>query len=326
MLAGCPTISVIIPAKNSAGFIKETLHSVLRQTWDNLDVVVVDDGSTDDTRSIVAAVHDARLRLFTSGGVGAAAARNYGFKQSCGQWVTFLDSDDLITPTKLESQLRVLQLRENSLANCAWAHFSETINAVAADPQSCWLESDPVRWLQNSLSGGGMMQTGCWLVPRRLVEQSGGWNESLSLHDDGEFFCRLLMMADSVHFVQDELVYYRMVPESLSRQRSHAAAVSAFNVCRLRDQHLWNRDQSTATKVALATQYAQCLYEFGHRLPEESRWALQRIHELGASPRNVNGGRWFRRCVRMVGFFAAVKLRWVVLRSKHGMAPSRPVA
>lgn len=325
MLAGCSTISVIIPAKNSAGFIEETLHSVLRQSWDDLDVVVVDDGSTDDTRSKVADLHDARLRLFSSGGVGAAAARNYGFKQSHGQWVMFLDSDDLISPTKLESQLRVLQRRENSLANCAWAHFSGTITGIAAETQSCWLESDPVVWLQNSLSGGGMMQTGCWLVPRRLVEQSGGWNESLSLHDDGEFFCRLLMLAESVHFVKDELVYYRMVPDSLSRQRSQAAAVSAFNVCKLRDQHLWNRDHSTATRVALATQYAQCLYEFGHRLPEQSRWALQRIHELGASPRNVNGGRWFRRCVRMVGFSAAIKLRWVVLRSQSRVAPSRIV-
>lgn len=104
-------ISVIIPTYNSAVYIAETLESVCAQTYRNIEILVIDDCSSDDTSEIVAkyAYKDARIRLISlEENKGAANARNIGTKSAVGEWVAFLDSDDLWTPNKLEKQLHLI--------------------------------------------------------------------------------------------------------------------------------------------------------------------------------------------------------------------------
>jgi glycosyltransferase involved in cell wall biosynthesis len=100
-----PYFSIVIPTYNRAAFITRALKSVLRQSVSDFEIVVVDDGSTDDTRSIVGKIQDARLRYFKTENCERAAARNFGIKQSDGKFVTFLDSDDYLKPNHFEEAL-----------------------------------------------------------------------------------------------------------------------------------------------------------------------------------------------------------------------------
>jgi len=103
-----PLVSVVIPAYNCAPFIGESLDSVYRQTYRNWEVIVIDDGSTDETRAILAP-HTGRIRYFYQENRGTAAARNAGVRQARGELIAFLDNDDIWLPEKLERQVQVMQ-------------------------------------------------------------------------------------------------------------------------------------------------------------------------------------------------------------------------
>jgi glycosyltransferase involved in cell wall biosynthesis len=122
-----PLVSVIIPAYNRAHTVAETVDSVLQQTYPNLEVILVDDGSTDNTQEVLRGYRD-RIRVVRQDNAGQMAARNRGIQESCGEIVTFLDSDDLWLPTCVERHVKVLQKAPSnvpcSLAN-GWLHFAD---------------------------------------------------------------------------------------------------------------------------------------------------------------------------------------------------------
>jgi glycosyltransferase involved in cell wall biosynthesis len=130
-----PDISVVIPTHNRSGLLTVTLRSALRQHGVDLEVMVVDDGSTDDTGDVVAGLRDARVRLVRHETPhGVAAARNRGIAEAAGRWVAFLDDDDLWAPEKL-----TLQLEAANATNSAWVYAG----AVNVDDRLRILEGGP---------------------------------------------------------------------------------------------------------------------------------------------------------------------------------------
>lgn len=303
-------VSVIIPAFNAAAFIGDTLESVLTQTYQNLEILVIDDGSQDDTIQIVKAKPDPRIRILSGRQSGAAAARNKGLEAATGDLIQFLDADDILSATKIEHQVNAISSESSpSIATCAWQHFTDRIPDQRPVEQSVWRVEDAISWMQNSLTGGGMMQTACWLIQRSVADAVGPWNESLSLHDDGEYFNRVLLQSQRQRFVPDCCVYYRIVDNSLSRRRNDRAIESAYRVCGLRAEQILAVDQSPKTRKALATLYAGFIYEFDAQAPELSRAAEQKINDLGQQPDNCLGGRVFRRLHATFGWRAAMSIR-----------------
>lgn len=126
-------VSVVVPAHNAARFIPQTIRSIQGQRYGDIEILVVDDGSTDDTRSIVQmlAAADTRIRLLQQENLGVAAARNRGLREALGEFVATCDADDLWAEDKLERQ--VLALRENPRAAAVYCWF------VAIDEDDCVL-------------------------------------------------------------------------------------------------------------------------------------------------------------------------------------------
>ena len=139
MIGDSPLISVVVPAFNASQTIRETLRTISQQTYRNLEVIVVDDGSTDNTAALVQehSLHDPRFRLISQMNGGVASARNTGVHASSGEFIAFIDADDLWHPSKLEKQIAVLLSggREMALVYCPFRSI-DAAGKVLASPRS----------------------------------------------------------------------------------------------------------------------------------------------------------------------------------------------
>lgn len=122
-----PLVTVIVPAYNASDFIAETLESILNQTYDNLQVIVVDDGSTDDTARIVQSYSPRVTYIHQTNSGGCAAPRNRGLQHAQGEFVTFFDADDIMLPDKIESQVEDLLGQSRAVMSiCNYRNFDNT--------------------------------------------------------------------------------------------------------------------------------------------------------------------------------------------------------
>ena len=126
-------VSIIMPSYNTGGYIKNSIESVLAQTYENWELIIVDDCSTDDTDSIVGQFSDKRIRyLKNKKNSGAAISRNYALREAKGRWIAFLDSDDLWLPEKLEKQIAFM---ENNGYSFSYTDYKIRWNGKNEDPR-----------------------------------------------------------------------------------------------------------------------------------------------------------------------------------------------
>jgi glycosyltransferase involved in cell wall biosynthesis len=207
-----PLVSILIPVFNAEEWIADTVRSALAQTWPHKEVIVVDDGSTDCTLSVLQRFKLDHVRVVTQQKGGAAAARNTAFSLSRGEYIQWLDADDLLAPDKIALQLGALERcgGPRTLVSSAWAQFSYRWYRARFRPTALWCDMSPVQWLSIKMGMNLYMPNHSWLVSRELSEGAGSWDTTLSVDDDGEYFCRVLLHADHIRFVPEARVYYRV--------------------------------------------------------------------------------------------------------------------
>lgn len=208
-----PLVSILIPAYNAGRWLRESVDSALAQTWENKEVIIVDDGSKDDTLQIARDYESRGVIVFTQQNQGAAAARNKAFSLSRGDYIQWLDADDMLAPDKVAAQMALVESGEctsRTLVGSAWGRFLFRYDKAEFEPTSLWCDHlTPAEWLIRKMGQNLHQQTGTWLVTRDLTDAAGPWNTQLLGDDDGEYFCRILLASDSVRFVRDAKVYYR---------------------------------------------------------------------------------------------------------------------
>ncbi|MFL6449627.1 MAG: glycosyltransferase family 2 protein [Bryobacteraceae bacterium] len=259
-----PLVSILIPAFNAEKWIAETLRSALAQTWDAKEVVFVDDGSTDRTLAIARQFESYGVRIVTQANQGAAAARNEAFRLSRGDYIQWLDADDLLAPDKIALQMEERR-SERVLLSSAWASFLHRHNRAQFNPSALWSDLTPREWLVRKMGQNLHMQTATWLVSRELTEAAGPWDTTLLGDDDGEYFCRVLLASYGVHFVPDSKVYYRTsgtsslsyIGQSERKIRAH------WRSMRLHMDYLRSLEDSERTRMACVTymqNWFSCFY------------------------------------------------------------------
>jgi glycosyltransferase involved in cell wall biosynthesis len=206
-----PLVSILIPAYNAGEWLPDTLRSAVGQTWDRKEIIVVDDGSRDQTLAIARRFESDCVKVFTQKNQGAAATRNKAFSLSQGDYIQWLDADDLIAPDKITRQMEALSDSPNKLTllSGSWGRFMYRYDRAKFVPTALWSDLSPVEWLIRKMGQNIYMQTASWLVSRELTEAAGGWDTRLLGDDDGEYFCRVLLASDGVRFVPEAKVYYR---------------------------------------------------------------------------------------------------------------------
>jgi glycosyltransferase involved in cell wall biosynthesis len=302
-----PKVSVLIPCFNAERYIGETIESVLRQTWPAIEVIVVDDGSTDSSAAEIERFKSAGVQLIRQENKGAGAARNRAYVASSGNFVQFLDADDLLDFKKIECQMARIVDRPRCVASAQWGRFYSSTNETRFDPEPVWCDLDPLDWLTLSRADGlGMLFPALWLAPRSIADAAGQWDERLSLGDDGEYFTRILLAAERVLFCSGARCHYRSsVPSSLSGRKSPGAWSSQFRVIELCEAYVRAREDSERTRrgFALSWQHlAHASYPYDPDLAERS---LARARTLGPVVIRPGGGPAFAIVSRVLGWRVA---------------------
>jgi len=314
-----PLVSILIPCRDAARWLAACLDSALAQTWPRCEIIVVDDGSTDANREIAATYADRGVRLLEQPASGASAARNRALEAATGDYIQFLDADDLLHPEKLTRQLALLARgNDGALGLSSVVHFAD-----GTDPRQGLLDEgwpmrnaeDPVEWLLD-LHGGngrrGMVQTAQWLVPRALVKEAGPWDEMLSLDDDGEYFARVVLASTGIRFARDSLVYFRKHTSganlSALGHRSERHLESALQSLRLRATYLLEARGDARTRRALAGCFSYFAVAAYPRFEAIYREARAEVRRLGGPFQVPPLGRRTDRLRRFFGWKLARRL------------------
>ena len=206
-----PLVSILIPAYNAERWISDAIRSAIEQTWDRKEIVVVDDGSKDRTVAKARLFESDCMKVYTQANQGAAAARNKAFSLCSGDYIQWLDADDLIAPDKIARQMHALGDSPNKrvLVSGEWGKFIYRYERAKFVPTALWTDLPKVEWLTRKMEQDLYMQTAAWLVSRELTEAAGPWDTRILGDDDGEYFCRVLLASEGVRFVSGAKVYYR---------------------------------------------------------------------------------------------------------------------
>lgn len=206
-------ISIVIPLWNKAPYVQRCLDSVLAQTYDNFEVIVVDDGSTDDGPEQVTAIPDRRIRLVRQPNGGVAVARNRGMAESRGEWIAFLDADDEWTPDHLAtlSDLMGRYPQCGMVSASYWLHRDDTGNQW----QPCF-DGLPfhgphgviTNYYEVAANGNNPINMNTFAVRRNLVERCGGFPIGIESGEDTYFEARCLADTDLAYSLHPTSVYH----------------------------------------------------------------------------------------------------------------------
>jgi glycosyltransferase involved in cell wall biosynthesis len=213
-----PLVSVIVPAYNAEKTILETVQSVLQQTFSEFELIVINDGSTDGTLEVLATVGDPRLAVFSYENGGLATARNRGVERSSGEFITFIDADDLWTPEKIESQVAALQqsMRSESGKKAgvaySWTRSMDAGGELFYDGNADTFAGDVYAQLLrcNFISSGSNI-----MLTRQAIAATGVFDDGLRYCEDWEYYLRLAREWPFVVVPQYQ-VLYRQTRGSLS--------------------------------------------------------------------------------------------------------------
>lgn len=212
-----PIVSVVIPVRNCIAYVEEAIDSVLTQSHWDLELILVDDGSTDgDYRRFEQ--RDARLRVIRLEGVGVSRARNEGMRQARGALIAFLDADDVWFPGKLEAQVRYFD--QHPEVGVVFGGFTRwTANDQGAFPPAASLATDCRNvtaceaarsgWLYSRLLGGLLVGMNTAVIRRDIYEAIGGFNEAMRQGEDYDFWLKASRLAE-MHALKAKVALYRI--------------------------------------------------------------------------------------------------------------------
>ena len=207
-----PLISVIIPVYNNESTIQETIESVLTQSFSDLELIVINDGSQDSTLKIVSSILDPRLKVFSYPNAGLAATRNRGVSHASGEYISFIDADDLWTPDKLEAQFKALQANPQAAVAYSWTDWIDESGQFLRPGGHISVNGDVFATLlvRDFVESGSNP-----LIRAEALAEVGGFDESLPAVEDWDMWLRLAARYEFV-CVPSPQILYRVSSSSMS--------------------------------------------------------------------------------------------------------------
>lgn len=223
-------VSIIIPVHNRQDYIVDTLKSIHNQTYKKLEVLLVDDHSTDKTCTIIkefvsSNTGEIQYYLFESDGYGSNHARNYGLKRCTGDYIQFFDDDDVMCPDYISKRLEPLITKHLDWVGCDFVHFEGNENNVILDRGISAIPHN-IRSHIYHLD----LPTQCFLLTRHAVEVIGCWDERVKRMQDMAYFHRLFLFELKGEWIYDHLFKYRVHKNSITTNQRSDTRIYAFRV------------------------------------------------------------------------------------------------
>ncbi len=277
-LNSSPLVSVVIPTYNRLKVLLRAVDTALNQTYRNLEVIIVDDGSTDDTRAALAPYGD-RIRYIYQKNQGASAARNYGISEAHGKYIAFLDSDDEWLPTKLEKQIELLETHpEFSFVACLATDEKRTYTGYD-DHATQFMRFILQPFTQNMTR---------YVVRRECFQQHGLFDTSIHGPEDWELWLRLLKNGCRFGYVPEPLMSYTSSDDAISSRPYAMLAGEAI----IRERYvrtlpsLWQRIRLGAWFTARSYMNASICFREQGELWKSLRYMLASVLMSPLGPRN----------------------------------------
>ena len=323
-----PLVSILIPAYNAERWIAQSIASAAAQTWPNKEIIVVDDGSTDRTASVASALASESLRVHRQANQGAAAARNTAFELCRGDYIQWLDADDLLDPDKIERQIAAVAAGSEArvLLSGAWGTFYSRPERAKFAPSPLWESLAPLEWLRRKMaSGSDFMAIEGWLVSRELTEAAGPWDRRLIVDDDGEYFCRVLLACSEVRFVEDSRIRVRRSGAGGVSHigRSPAKIDAQLLSCELHVGYLRSLDDSEATRDACREYAEKYVAYIRPSEPEHVRRAKALLASVGGRMAPANARFPYSLMQTVLGTELTYRVRDRVSRARQSLARAR---
>jgi glycosyltransferase involved in cell wall biosynthesis len=320
-----PLVSVLVPSHNSEAYLAECLESALAQTYRKVEVIVVDDGSTDSSLGVARSFESRGVRIICQSNRGQAGALNTAFDASNGDYIQYLDADDVLDPHKIEAQVATLQTAEPmAMASAAWARFRDKTSEAVFKPERVWQDLSPVDWLVESWAGGGMMHVAAWMIPREVATDAGPWVENLrwAANLDAHFFTRALLASSRCIFCPEAKSFYRSGHASMSAWRSRRSLETTFHVLSATGDALLKCEDSQRTRKAFADNLQRYVFSTYPESRDLVSIAEDKIKELGGSNLQISAGPLRLALSRVVGWRIGKRLHNSVQRFRSGINQS----
>ena len=315
-MSNMPLVSVIIPLYNYGQYIEASINSVISQTYKNLQIIVVNDGSTDNSLEVARSIKDSRIEIVNSEkNQGNSKTMNLGLQHVKGEYIKYIDADDMMNPEHIEEQLKLIIDKNNEIASCKWGRFTGSIDKTVIVPERTWKSMDTMTWIKTALSQDYEMTGSClWLIPKKIADKAGSWNEELNVNNDFEYSTRILMAADKVNFSANSMIYYRDTPGSVTRVKGHRYYTGLYNAGREAVKTLLHWENSPEMRRLLANRFQIILYDMYPQFKDLQKKLLQQIEELGGSSVKLPESKKVKLVADIIGWKLTKRLQFCYYR------------
>jgi len=324
MISNHPLVSVIIPAYNAEEFIFECIQSVINQTYRNLEIIIVNDGSSDGTLEVINSFRDPRIILVSQKNNGCSASKNQGLRFAKGNFIQYLDADDYLSSDKIEKQVDKICSNENHTAVCKTVIISDIdkINGLEIDTDLIQKGGEGKYFLLSlwGLNGKfGMVQPNAYLISRKIANEIGEWNEDISPSpdEDGEYFARVLLATETVNYTEG-INYYRktLSKNSLSQNFSLQRAFNLLDTVELKFNHLFKVENTNRIHKLYQLNISQVTYQFGVQYPKLIDYSLEKIQGKSYKKLIIRNPLLFKYLSFAIGFKNTILLKRIVSKIK----------
>lgn len=258
-----PLVSILIPLYNAEQYIEDTIKRIKRQTYPNIEIIIVDDHSTDNSLKIAQLYASENIHIYINPNKGGNSARNYAFSYSKGQFVKYMDADDYCSDNLISKQVERIMKEDNSTTLV----FSP-VRMLSPDGHFLF----PLREIDKDYTPGiellldiwrhkGFNCPHCHLIPRSLVEKVKGWDESIIKNQDGEFFARIYAAANKALAVDSEYAVWRQTGNGVSTQASLEAIKSVCDTHRIISNLIYNYRYDKETRQICGNYIGNYIFE-----------------------------------------------------------------
>lgn len=315
-----PLVSILIPAYNAERWIKDTIESALDQTWPKKEIIIIDDGSSDNTAQIIKKYESKSVKIITQKNMGAPAARNKALSFAQGDYIQWLDNDDLLAPDKISQQLEYSYRDQNPLIlySAPFGRFYYCYQRARFARNSLWKDLTPLDYFLIKFTENVWLQPGVWMVSRKLTEMAGPYYELRSPDDDGEYYCRVVANCEKIKFVPEAKAYWRVGNfGSLSQTRSDEALEALFISISRSIDHLISFEDSKRTRAASLKYLQNRLWYFYPEKHEILEKAKVLAKDLGGNLSLPPDEGWkFSLIMNIIGWNMTMNLRGIIYRAE----------